>query len=104
MLYEVITDPEWLVPHFEKMAYDNGLLCELYARAGRVLADTSYTRTAMEIADFMAEKMQEDALFYSASDADSEGEEGTYFIVAYDAVRTALADEGFTAAQRDAVV
>jgi len=97
-------DPEWLVPHFEKMAYDNGLLCELYARAGRVLADTSYTRTAMEIADFMAEKMQEDALFYSASDADSEGEEGTYFIVAYDAVRTALADEGFTAAQRDAVL
>lgn len=88
-------DGEWLVPHFEKMTYDNGLLCELYARAGRALRDDSYTRTASEIADFMLEKMCEDALFYSASDADSEGDEGTYFIVVYAAARDALIEQGF---------
>ena len=97
-------DPEWLVPHFEKMTYDNGLLCELYARAGRMLDDASYTRTAAEIADFMAAKMQEDGLFYSASDADSEGEEGTYFIVAYDVARAALVEDGFAEEDADAIL
>jgi len=97
-------DSEWLVPHFEKMAYDNGLLCELYARAGRMLGDESYTRTAMEIADFMASKMQEDGLFYSASDADSEGEEGTYFIVEYDAAKVAIEEHGFSAEDTDIIL
>ena len=97
-------DPEWLVPHFEKMAYDNGLLCELYARAGRMLREETYTRTAKEIADFMAAKMQDGGLFYSASDADSEGEEGTYFIVEYNAAETALSEEGFTASEARAIL
>jgi uncharacterized protein YyaL (SSP411 family) len=89
-------DEQWLVPHFEKMAYDNGLLCELYARAGRMLGDESYLRTAKEIARFMGDKMQEDNLFYSASDADSEGGEGTYFIVGFDAAAQALSEHGFS--------
>jgi hypothetical protein len=89
-------DEQWLVPHFEKMAYDNGLLCELYARAGRMLDDKSYTRTATEIADFMLAKMQEDGLFYSASDADSEGGEGTYFILDFDVATQALSEHGFS--------
>ena len=97
-------DGEWRVPHFEKMAYDNGLLCELYARAGRALGDASYTRTAKEIADFMASKMQEDGLFYSASDADSEGGEGTYFIFAYDAALAALTEHGFGADDAEAIL
>lgn len=97
-------DGEWRVPHFEKMAYDNGLLCELYARAGRMFDDASYTRTAKEIADFMASKMQEDGLFYSASDADSEGGEGTYFIVAYDAALAALTEHGFGADDAEAIL
>jgi len=97
-------DGEWRVPHFEKMAYDNGLLCELYARAGRTLGDAAYLRTAKEIADFMASKMQEDGLFYSASDADSEGGEGTYFIVAYDAALAALTEHGFGADDAEAIL
>jgi len=97
-------DSEWLVPHFEKMAYDNGLLCELYARAGRMLGDETYTRTAMEIADFMASKMQEDGLFYSASDADSEGKEGTYFIVEYDAAKVAIEEHGFGAEDTEIIL
>lgn len=88
-------DAEWLVPHFEKMTYDNALLCELYTRAGTLLNDKTYLRTAQEIADFMVTKMCEDGLFYSASDADTEGEEGRYFVYAFDETREALIEEGF---------
>ena len=88
-------DREWLVPHFEKMSYDNGLLCELYARASVHLENENFLRTAKEIADFMLQKMQEGHLFYSASDADTEGEEGKYFIYEVDEVKQALLDDGF---------
>ena len=84
------TDGAWLVPHFEKMTYDNALLCSLYATAGIIYGEESYLRIARECADFMLEFMREDDLFYSASDADSEGEEGKYFVYTYDEIVTAL--------------
>lgn len=84
------TDEAWLIPHFEKMTYDNALLCELYATAGRIYHNDHYLRIARESADFMVSFMMEDDLFYSASDADSEGEEGKYFIYTYDEIITAL--------------
>ncbi|MFZ2889205.1 thioredoxin domain-containing protein, partial [Sulfuricurvum sp.] len=84
------TDESWLVPHFEKMTYDNALLCELYAHTGMVYSDDRYLRVAKESADFMMRLMMEDNLFYSASDADSEGEEGKYFIYSYDEIITVL--------------
>jgi uncharacterized protein YyaL (SSP411 family) len=87
-------DTEWLVPHFEKMAYDNALLCELYTRAYRFLGEGSYLETAKEIADFMTAFMMENNLYYSASDADSEGEEGKYFVYGYDEVIDALKASG----------
>ncbi|MEA3374536.1 MAG: thioredoxin domain-containing protein [Campylobacterota bacterium] len=87
-------DSEWLVPHFEKMTYDNGLLCELYAKAGIQLNNESFIRTAKEIADFMLAKMSENDLFYSASDADTEGEEGKYFVYSVDETAAALSDAG----------
>ncbi len=88
-------DGMWLVPHFEKMAYDNGLLCELYARAGRMLDNPSYIRTAAETADFLLKKMSNDGLFYSAGDADSEGHEGTYFVYSYAEAVRAVEAAGF---------
>lgn len=84
------TDEAWLVPHFEKMTYDNALLCGLYAEAGMVYHEDRYICIAKETADFMMKFMMEDNLFYSASDADSEGEEGKYFIYSYDEIITAL--------------
>jgi uncharacterized protein YyaL (SSP411 family) len=84
------TDEAWLVPHFEKMTYDNALLYELYAVAGMVYHEDRYLRIAKESADFMMSFMMEDDLFYSASDADSEGEEGKYFIYTYDEIITVL--------------
>ncbi|OHD97747.1 MAG: thymidylate kinase [Sulfurimonas sp. RIFCSPHIGHO2_12_FULL_36_9] len=88
-------DVEWKVPHFEKMLYDNALLCELYTNAYLAYKDESFLQTAKEIADFWHNHMNEDELFYSASDADSEGEEGTYFIYSYDEVYKVLADNGY---------
>ncbi|MGA9047007.1 thioredoxin domain-containing protein [Sulfuricurvum sp.] len=84
------TDEAWLVPHFEKMTYDNALLCTLYAEAGVLYKDENYIRIARETADFMIRFMMEDDLFYSASDADTEGEEGKYFVYSYDEIAAAI--------------
>lgn len=84
------TDEGWLVPHFEKMTYDNALLCSLYAEAGMVYKEERYIKIAHESADFMMNFMMEEDLFYSASDADSEGVEGKYFVYSYDEILTAL--------------
>ena len=78
------TDNEWVVPHFEKMTYDNALLSEVYLKAYHVSGNTFYKEVAFETLDFMLKQMSEDALFYSASDADTEGEEGKYFIYTYE--------------------
>ncbi len=84
------TDESWLVPHFEKMTYDNALLCGLYADAGLIHNHENYLRIARESADFMMNLMMEEDLFYSASDADSEGEEGKYFVYTYDEIIATL--------------
>ncbi len=88
-------DSMWKVPHFEKMLYDNALLCELYTQAYLSYEDATFLQTAKEIADFWFNFMSEDNLFYSASDADSEGEEGTYFVYTYDEVYKILSDNGY---------
>ena len=89
------TDNIWLIPHFEKMLYDNALLCEIYTKAYLTYKDETYLQTAKEIADFWQNFMSEDNLFYSASDADSEGEEGTYFVYTYEEVFTILQENGY---------
>ena len=87
-------DSEWLVPHFEKMTYDNALLCEVYLRAYALFDDPYYLQIAQEIATFMSEFMLEKELFYSASDADTEGEEGNYFVYTRGEVLGALRSAG----------
>ncbi len=93
------TDDKWLVPHFEKMTYDNGLLIELYTKASLQLDDNRFLITAKESADFMLSTMAEDNLFYSASDADTEGEEGKYFVYNLDEVSKLLSENGYDAKQ-----
>ncbi len=88
-------DENYLVPHFEKMLYDNALLCELYTQSYLTYKDEKHLKIAKEIADFWYNFMSEDNLFYSASDADSEGEEGTYFVYSYDEVKKALIDANY---------
>jgi len=90
------TEESWLIPHFEKMTYDNALLCELYALGSVQFNNPFYLRCAIETADFMMKLMMEDHLFYSASDADTEGEEGKYFVYSYDEITQALQNIGIS--------
>lgn len=83
-------DEEYLVPHFEKMLYDNALLCELYTKAYLTYKDESFLAVAKECADFWHNYMSEDDLLYSASDADSDDGEGSYYIYDYNEVYEAL--------------
>lgn len=93
------TDEQWIVPHFEKMLYDNALLSGVYTDAYLHYNDETYLQTAKECADFWHNFMSEDDLFYSASDADSEGHEGTYFTYTYDEVLTLLVKAGYENAE-----
>ena len=75
------TDAVWLVPHFEKMLYDNAQLARLYLHAWQVTGDESYRRIATETLEYVAREMRDEGGgFYSAQDADTEGGEGAFFL------------------------
>ena len=74
------TDKEWLVPHFEKMLYDNALLSLLYVHTFQATGNQFYREVALDIYRYVEREMtSNDGLFYSSQDADSEGEEGIYY-------------------------
>ena len=75
------TDAFWLVPHFEKMLYDNALLTRLYTHACQVTGNAGYRQAAQGIVDYVIREMTSlEGGFYSAQDADSEGVEGKFFV------------------------
>ncbi|HEV3122358.1 MAG TPA: thioredoxin domain-containing protein [Isosphaeraceae bacterium] len=88
------TDDRWLVPHFEKMLYDNALLCLTLLELYQVTHDSRWAGVARETLDYVLERMTSpEGPFYSTEDADSEGVEGKYYVWSLDEVREVLGPE-----------
>jgi len=87
-------DGKWLVPHFEKMLYDNALLAVQYVRAYQVTGNHRHADVACEILDYLAREMTDPAGgFHCSEDADSEGVEGKYYVWTPSEVKQILGDE-----------
>jgi uncharacterized protein YyaL (SSP411 family) len=96
--YRYSVDAQWVIPHFEKMLYDNGPLLALYADAYAASGDPFFRRIATETADWVQREMQSPAGgYYSTLDADSEGHEGKFYVWTPDEVRVLLSEEEFAA-------
>jgi len=87
-------DHKWLVPHFEKMLYDNAQLARVYLHAWQVTGNGFYRRIVEETLDYVLREMRhEDGGFYSSLDADSEGVEGKFYVWSADEIREALGED-----------
>ena len=92
--YRYSVDQYWMIPHFEKMLYDNGPLLTLYSQAWRLTGKPLYEKTARETADWVMREMQSPAGgYYSTLDADSEGHEGKFYVWDKNEIQ-GLLDEG----------
>ena len=88
------TDTRWLLPHFEKMLYDQALIATAYLEAYQITKETLFAATAEDIFTYVLRDMTSpEGAFYSAEDADSEGEEGKFYVWTTDEFRQVLGNE-----------
>ncbi len=88
------TDERWLVPHFEKMLYDNAQLARVYLHAWQITGKDLYRRTTEETLDYVLREMQLDnGGFFSSQDADSEGVEGKFYVWSAAEIRDVLGED-----------
>jgi len=94
-------DAEWGIPHFEKMLYDNAALLALYTDAWRAVRDPAFARAARGIVDWVLREMRSaEGAFYSSLDADSEHEEGKFYVWTRDEIQALLAPDEWSVARR----
>ena len=87
-------DARWLVPHFEKMLYDNALLAQLYLHGYQATGEPEFRRVVEEVLDYLLREMRSpEGGFYSSQDADSEGEEGRFYVWAADELDALLGED-----------
>jgi len=91
------TDQKWLVPHFEKMLYDNALLSQMYAELFQITKAEPYMHIIRKTLDYVIREMTHpDGGLYSAQDADSEGEEGKFYLWKKNEIESVIDDENVT--------
>ncbi|WP_419596827.1 thioredoxin domain-containing protein [Thiolapillus sp.] len=96
--YRYAVDDAWMIPHFEKMLYDNGPLLQLCARAWRLTGKPAFRHAAETTAQWLMTEMQHpDGGYFSSLDADSEGEEGKYYVWSRREVRELLSKDQYQA-------
>ena len=93
--FRYTTDVAWQIPHFEKMLYTNAELIPVYVSMYELTANLLYKKVVDETIAQMEAHFMKEGLYFSASDADSDGEEGGYFIYSYEEVKEALLAQGF---------
>ncbi len=94
--YRYSTDERWMIPHFEKMLYTNAELLEAYANGYFVSKDEDFKRVIVETIANIKSRFCKDGVYFSASDADSDGVEGKYFTFKYKSAFRSLVDGGFS--------
>lgn len=93
-IHRYSTDPEWLVPHFEKMLYDQALVSSIYVDAYQLTRKPLYARVGRQIFDYVIGDLQSpEGGFYSTRDADSEGKEGKYYVWKLEEIQQLLGPE-----------
>ena len=102
--FRYTTDEAWQIPHFEKMLYTNAELIPVYVRLYEVTQDPLYKKVVDETIAQMEKYFMKEGLYLSASDADSDGEEGGYFIYSYDKVFEGLLQKGLKKEEIQAVL
>lgn len=102
--YRYSVDEAWVIPHFEKMLYTNAELIEVYAKLFKLTQKSRFQEVVDKSIEAMDERFLKEGLYLSASDADSEGEEGKYFVFKYAQAKEALLRGGLTEVETKAVM
>lgn len=90
--FRYCTDQEWTIPHFEKMLYDQALLLWSYSLAYKLFKKEAYKTTTEKIIQCLEESFEENSLYYSAHDADTEHEEGTTYLWTEEEIQESIGD------------